>query len=119
MTQTTRDPIDGNQLPLPDSFRQLHLDGCGRLQLPVAELLQRAELCEDLALQLQDSARHIHFDLGVAEEDVLGRLHAGLATLQAELRPGEAEWVTARVAELLDWLDRLPQELLPPTRPAR
>jgi hypothetical protein len=114
MTETSRDRLDGNQLPLPDSFHRLHLDARGRLRLPQAELLRRAELCEDLAQQLQDSARHIHFDLGVAEEDVLSRIHAGLTSPQADLQPGEAEWVTARVAELLDWLDQLQQDLRPP-----
>lgn len=119
MTDPTRDRQDGNQLPLPDSFRHLHLDARGRLQLPLAELLRRAELCEDLALQLQDSARHIHFDLGIAAEDVLTRVHAGLSTPQADLRPGEAEWVTARLAELLDWLTHLPETLRPPAPASR
>jgi hypothetical protein len=119
MTFADPSAASGSQLTVPDSFRDLYLDTRGRLTLPLAQLLQRAELCEDLAQQLLDTARHIHFDLGIAEEDVLTRLHAGLQSPESGLQPGEAEWVTARLAELLDWLEQLPQQLLPPTRPGR
>ncbi len=117
---TSADPAaaDGSQLTVPDSFRDLYIDPRGRLTLPREQLLQRSELCDDLAQQLLDTARHIHFDLGIAEEDVRTRLHAGLQSPESGLQPGEAEWVTARLAELLDWLERLPAQLLPRSRPS-
>jgi hypothetical protein len=93
----------GSQILIPDAFRALYTDRRGRLTLPREELAQRAELCEDLAQQLQDTARHLHYDRGVAEDAVLERLHATLAHPDAGLNPAELPWLIGRVAELLDW----------------
>lgn len=92
-----------SQVLVPDSFRALHSDRRGRLTRPAAEVAQRAELCEDLAQQLLDSARALHFDRGVAADLVLARLQQGLDEPEAGLQPGEARWVAGRVAELAGW----------------
>ena len=102
-TRGMTDDDHASQILLPDSFRALHSDARGRLQLPRADLFERYELCEDLAQQMTDPARHIHFDLGIAEDEVLTRCRAGLAAPESGLREDEARWVLCRLAELLGW----------------
>ena len=63
---------DENQILLPESFLDLHRDRSRtRLRTPVAQVRERYELCEDLSQQLVAQAQHIHFDLGVSEDEVL------------------------------------------------
>jgi hypothetical protein len=63
----------------------------------------RYEFCEDLAAHLYDYARAQHFDLGIAEEDVLARCHQGLQSEQSGLTEAESVWVIRRLAELQGW----------------
>ncbi len=101
--------MDDSQSQAPDSFVALFLrPGSHKPTLPRAEILQRYELCEDMAQMLTETARNQLMDLGVTEEDVLERVHTGLGasgTVSAE----EALWVVRRLAELLMW--DLPQAL--------
>lgn len=95
---------DENQILLPDSFLDLYTDRQRhRLTAPLAEVRTRYEVCEDLAQQLIDSARHIHFDHGVSEDEVLIRMEAGLQAPESGLTPQEGVWVARRLAELLGW----------------
>ena len=94
---------DESQIEIPPSFRALYLDARQRLTLPLRELAERCELCEDLAHQLIERARSVHFSLGVSEDEVLARIHRGLREPLPMVPPAEAEWVVRRLAELLGW----------------
>lgn len=94
---------EGSQIEVPDSFLSLYRDRRQRLTLGWGELLQRYELCEDLALQLSEHCRQLHVEIGVDEQDALERIHRGLGGPDAVLSPQEARWVTTRLAELMGW----------------
>lgn len=115
---------DENQLPVPPSFMSLFVEpGRIRPNASHAHIAARYDLCEDLANLLTDQARNVMFDLGIAEGDVLERIHAGLggvlraaepspplptpsadaAADPAAVTPAEARWVVTRLAELLGW----------------
>ena len=100
--------------PLPDSFLRLYSGWRGKLLRPLAEVRTRHDFCEDLANHLMASAQALHHDDGLGEDDVLLRCHAGLATPEAGLADGEAEWVVCRLAELLRWTP--PETLQSPPR---
>jgi hypothetical protein len=96
--------VEDSQLVLPDSFVALFVPE-GRMK-PAAsreQMLQRYELCEDLATGLTDRARTVKWELDVAEEDVLERVYRGLASPVCGLSEVEGQWVLRRLAELLDW----------------
>ena len=63
----------------------------------------RYELCEDLAQMLTETAQTRLFELGIAEQDVLERMHRGLLADAALVTADEARWVIRRLAELLGW----------------
>ena len=63
----------------------------------------RYELCEDLAGHLEAYARAQHFDLGIAQSDVLARCHSGLLAPASGFNEFEASWVVTRLAELAEW----------------
>ena len=97
---------DESQIHVPPSFIALYLTG-GRGK-PTATrdvIASRYELCEDLSSQLHDYARATHFDLGLAEDEVLTRCHRGLREPAAGVSPDEAVWVVRRLAEMLGWDD--------------
>jgi hypothetical protein len=94
---------DEYQIEIPPSFTALYTDPRGRLTVNLAELRQRYDLCEDTAQQLVEPGRHIHFDLGLTQDEVFAQLHAGLSGADSGLLAEEATWVIKRMAELLDW----------------
>ena len=94
---------DDYQIIIPPSFLGLYSDARGRLQIPLAELRERYDLCEDLAQQLVDTARNVYLDMGIAEDEVLRRCRAGLINEPATVPEAEADWVVTRLAELLGW----------------
>lgn len=89
--------------PLPDSFLKFNLGARGRLLHPAAEVRARYELCEDLACHLVTSAKSLHHDDGIHEQQVMRRCFAGLADADSGLSPDEARWVVHRLAELAQW----------------
>lgn len=91
-----------DQSVLPPSFLALYLDRRQRLTAPRGEVLQRYELCEDLAQQLEAPTRGAALQ-GLAEDVVLRRCRDGLADPSSGLRADEAHWVACRLAELLGW----------------
>lgn len=94
---------DDYQIEIPPSFIAIYTDARRRLTVKLAELRQRYDLCEDTAQQLVEPGRHIHFDLGLTQDEVYDRLHAGLTGDDSGLTGAEAVWILRRMAELLDW----------------
>ncbi len=95
---------DDYQIEIPQSFLALYTDTRRqRLNAPWHEVAQRYELCEDLAQLLTTTAKDMEFSLGIAESDVLSRVHQGLLGETAVVTPLEAQWVVCRLAELLGW----------------
>ena len=94
---------DEFQIEVPLSFRALYLDTRQRPTLPLPPLAARYELCEDLAQQLVERAREVHFSLGVSEDEVLERMHRGLRAPGGPVEAPEAAWVVRRLAELAGW----------------
>jgi hypothetical protein len=97
---------DENQIVIPPSFVTLFVEA-GRVKPSASRqhILARYEFCEDLATMLMDHAKSQLWELGVAEADVLERIHRGLVSDGAGVEAVEATWVTRRLAELLDWND--------------
>jgi hypothetical protein len=94
---------DEYQIEVPPSFIALYTDSRRRLTVPVRDLRQRYELCEDLAQQLVDHARTTHFAHGISEDEVLRRMHRGLTSPEPQVEAAEAGWIVRRLAELLQW----------------
>lgn len=95
---------EDSQVTVPPAFVALYVEP-GRLKpwLPRLEIAQRHELCEDLATSLTDRALRLVWDAHAGEAEVLASIHRGLAEPTSGLCAPEAEWVTRRVAELLNW----------------
>ena len=93
-----------SQIDIPASFVALFVPP-GRIKPTAsrAEIQTRYEYCEDLANLLTDTASTQLWQLGITEDDVLSRVHAGLLGGQAGVNEAEAPWVTHRLAELLGW----------------
>lgn len=102
-----------NQIEVPPSFSQLFRSRSGRLLQPAETVLQRYELCEDLACTLTEQAQQLYQRGHSDEEAVLLGLYHAIAGEGAGLAQAEARWVTLRLAELLRW--RSPS--LPPLEP--
>lgn len=95
-----------SQVVVPQSFIDLYLPP-GRLKpiAPLAEIAARYEICEDLASALTERATMVLWQHGVTQQDVLQRLHQGLALADSGLNQKEALWIVRRLAELLNWHD--------------
>lgn len=94
---------DDDQTVVPRSFIDLFVPP-GRVKPTEsrAVIAARHELCEDMAQMLTEVALARRFDLGVTEDDVLGRIGAGLRE-GTVVSAAEAGWVVERLAELLNW----------------
>ena len=93
-----------NQIVVPPSFIELFIEP-GRIKpnAPREQIAQRYEMCEDLATALTEQAGTLQWQLGIAERDVLERVHAGLRQPSSGLTEAEAQWVVRRLRELMDW----------------
>ena len=101
-----RDHDDSYQIDIPPSFMALYVDaGRQKPNASRAVVAARYELCEDLASLLTETAKNMLFSLGITEQHVLERCHRGLTSGDegAVVSEAEAQWVTRRLAELLDW----------------
>ncbi|MEJ8812047.1 hypothetical protein WKW77_13280 [Variovorax ureilyticus] len=96
---------DDYQIEIPPSFFALFTDRRQRLSEPLAVVRERYEVCEDLANHLVQQALTLHHVAVPSEEEILGKIHAGLAATGSGLSPAEAQWITRRLAELLGWRD--------------
>lgn len=94
---------DEYQIEIPPSFTALYSDARKRLTIPLGELRDRYEVCEDLAQHLTEHCRNIHVEIGVDEQDVLARCLKGLLVPGGTMPEAEAVWVVTRLAELLGW----------------
>ena len=95
---------DANQIHVPPSFLELFAAPGGyKLTEPMAHVRERYELCEDLAQMLMEQAAARQFELGVTGQDVLEKMHQGLAAPGSPVQPPEGLWVIKRLAELLGW----------------
>lgn len=98
---------DTSQIQPPPSFAELFRDRSGRLKTPIAEVVARYELCEDLACHLVEQAQTLYHSGNASEEQVLLGMHAGLTAEGSVVSATEAGWIVQRLAELLEW--RAPQ----------
>ncbi|WP_280154454.1 ATPase with chaperone activity [Piscinibacter sp. XHJ-5] len=93
---------EDSQIVVPASFVALFVEP-GRIKPSAsqAEIAARYEFCEDLAVVLVDQAKTLQWQLGIADSDVLSRVHEGLLSPASGVSAPEAQWVTRRLAELL------------------
>lgn len=108
--------MSDSQIVIPPSFLQLFVpQGKTRPTEPRELIAQRYDLCEDMAQMFTEAAREKHWSIGVAESDVLERMHTGLAADASVVSQDEALWIVRRLAELLSW--ELPEALRLPATP--
>jgi hypothetical protein len=101
---------DESQIVVPPSFVALFIEPARvKPNAPREHILERYELCEDLATMLMEHAKTKLWELGVTEADVIVRIHRGLVTGEAGVTGTEAEWVSRRLAELLQWDYPMPE----------
>ncbi len=95
---------DDSQIQIPPSFIALFVPP-GRTKPNASRevITQRYEWCEDLATLLTEHACDRKAELGVTEGDVLLRMHQGLLADGSGVSAPEAQWITTRLAELLNW----------------
>jgi hypothetical protein len=95
---------DENQIVVPPAFVALYVPP-GRIKPTESRefIMQRHELCEDLACMLTETAQTQLWQLGITEALVLERVRRGLQGGTAGLNEAEAAWVVHRLAELLEW----------------
>ncbi|MGJ7545052.1 hypothetical protein [Variovorax sp. LT1R16] len=95
---------DAYQIDIPPSFFALYADPARkRLREPIERVRQRYEVCEDLATHLTEHARILAHVEVPSEDEVLHRIHDGLATPESGFSADEARWIVTRLAELLGW----------------
>lgn len=92
-----------SQIDLPESFAALFRSRAGILKTPIAEIVARYELCEDLACHLVEQAQTIYHSGNSSEEGVLLGFHAAISGEGAAVNAAEAGWIIQRLAELLEW----------------
>jgi hypothetical protein len=91
-----------NQIVIPESFIALFVrPGRSKPTEPYDVVLQRYELCEDLACALVEQATTKKWELGVETPDIVQRIGQGLAGGAAGISDPEAEWVCKRLTELM------------------
>jgi hypothetical protein len=97
---------EDNQFIVPRSFIALFVPpGRSKPTASREHIAERYEFCEDLAQLLTQQASTKKWELDVTEHDVLERMHRGLSGEDAVVDAAEAQWVTRRLAELLEWPD--------------
>ena len=101
---------DTSQIQPPPSFADLFRTRSGKLSASIGEVVQRYELCEDMATHLSEQAQMIYHSGNSSEEGVLLGIHTAISAEGSALSPAEATWVVLRMAELLTWRSpELPQ----------
>ncbi|MEJ1162987.1 hypothetical protein V9K97_04760 [Variovorax sp. CCNWLW186] len=101
---------DDNQIFIPPSFFAMYSDARQRLLEPIGVVRERYEICEDLANHLMGHAQIQHHTEVPVENEILRRIHAGLATPESGVSPAEAGWIVQRLAELLGWPGPEPEQ---------
>lgn len=98
------DMDDSHQIEIPPSFMALYTPaGRPKPTLPWRALLERYELCEDMAQMLTEPTANRLLEPGITETEVLQSCLAGLLSEPAVVTAEEGHWVVTRLAELLHW----------------
>jgi hypothetical protein len=66
---------------------------------------ERYQICENLAQALARQLRDMEHTLGVSSVAVRRRIQASLGRQDSIVTPGEADWVLARLSDLLGWFE--------------
>ena len=93
---------DHNQTLVPESFMALHVVN-GRPVLGRAELEDRYETAETLALQIAAVVVNVPADDDDGQRDALRSVKSSLLVAPAQVDEPEAAWVISRVAEICEW----------------
>ena len=104
---------DTSQIQPPESFADLFRSRAGILKTPIADVVARYELCEDLACHLVEQAQTVYHAGNTSEEGVLLGFYAAISGEGSAVTTAEAGWIIQRLAELLQW--RAPQLPTPQT----
>lgn len=94
---------DTSQIQPPESFAALFRSRAGILKTPIAEVVARYELCEDLACHLVEQAQTLYHSGNSSEEGVLQGFYTAISGEGAPVSTAEAGWIIQRLAELLEW----------------
>ena len=94
---------DTSQIQPPESFALLFRNRAGLLKTPVATVVARYELCEDLACHLVEQAQTVYHAGNTSESGILLSFHQALSAEGGVVSAAEAGWVVQRLAELLQW----------------
>ena len=95
-----------NQHFIPSSFTDLFKDPSrpyAKLSEPFDVILERYDLCEDMAQMLCQPSLNMMGSMNITETDVLDRTLQGLLINPDIVSPSEAKWVLQRMSELLNW----------------
>ncbi len=96
--------MSDNQIHIPAAFIDIYTEpGRSKPRLGADELLERFELCDNLAASLCPTASEVLVKLGITEDDVQHKLLQGVMATALGLTPTEALWVVYRTAETLAW----------------
>jgi hypothetical protein len=102
---------DSHQIEPPPSFLALYTAKNGlHLTQPALQVVQRYELCEDLAQALAEQAATMLFQSNGSQAEVLSRIRGSLLDAGSAVEPAEADWVVGRRAELAGWSAAPPPE---------
>ena len=99
---------DSDQHFIPNSFTDLFKDPArpyAKATEPFAVVLERYDLCEDMAQMLYQPSLNMMGSLNITESDVIDRTLEGLLIIPEVVNPKEAKWIVQRLCELLQWSD--------------
>ena len=95
-----------NQQFIPNSFTDLFKDPLrpyAKASEPFEVILERYDLCEDMAQMLYQPALNMMGSMNITESDVIERTFKGLLVNQEIVKTQEAQWIVQRLCELLEW----------------
>lgn len=94
---------DDSQIVVPPSFIALYVVP-GKIKPNVSRqfLIERYELCEDLAQVLVEQAKTKQWELGISRDVVIERIAKGLAQAPGLVSDAETQWLMTRLNELLN-----------------
>ena len=90
------------QLEIPDAFLALYVRH-SRIVESRTHVEQHYAICDELAHGVAAFCRSLAVDPDLDAGAILQRCHAGLRQTPQVVSPAEADWVTGRSAELLEW----------------
>jgi hypothetical protein len=97
---------NSNQQLIPSSFTDLFKDPSrpyAKASEPFEVILERYDLCEDMAQMLFQPALNMMGSMNIVESDVIERTFKGLLVNPEIVNTAEAQWIVQRLCELLNW----------------